>query len=436
MIYSGLHKEIHSELMQRKDPISLWDGLFENTWIGLVLSDHKDRDDRILNEILDFCKRQISSTTISNILKEERNIAALSLYAGLIFDLYKECSVEIQDSIKEKIIELDKKEKGKFSLFNTPEIFYSVIAGLAMLDMLKGTLKEILLKYAFNEIENWQHNKIYRFALYSASLFKLNVENIPIDNIINFLISINIEELTITDIIPLLWFIVKYNEDILKRVEDTTKRKLIEDLKEKLWDQFENQYNSYVPYKPKIWTEDIESETVGTYTLSTFELGMIDDILACQEKVYKIDPNRVFDLLQLHPIIKQASERLFKDGHYSQAILEAYKALINHVKAKSGINSDGTPLMTEAFKVDYDRNTLKVKQKPRLKLNELSTREDMDEQQGFMYLFMGAVMGIRNPKAHAIIEQKDPFKTLEYLSFASLLAKKVDESKLNNNVSS
>jgi hypothetical protein len=33
-----------------------------------------------------------------------------------------------------------------------------------------------------------------------------------------------------------------------------------------------------------------------------------------------------------------------------------------------------------------------------------------------------------------MIEQRDPFKTLEYLSFAGLLAKRVDEAELNTNV--
>jgi hypothetical protein len=55
----------------------------------------------------------------------------------------------------------------------------------------------------------------------------------------------------------------------------------------------------------------------------------------------------------------------------------------------------------------------------------------MDEQEGFMHLYMGAVIGIRNPKAHGMVEQRDPYKTLKYLSFASLLAKRVDEAKLN-----
>jgi uncharacterized protein (TIGR02391 family) len=151
-----------------------------------------------------------------------------------------------------------------------------------------------------------------------------------------------------------------------------------------------------------------------------------------REKAYKIDPNTIFDHLQLHPVIKNASEKLFKDKHYAQAIFEAYKALINYVKEKSGEKTlDGQELMEEVFSVNYDRRTLEIKKKPILQLNELSTREDIDEQMGFMHLFRGSVMGIRNPKAHGLIKQEDPFKALEYLSLASLLAKRVDEAKLN-----
>jgi hypothetical protein len=39
---------------------------------------------------------------------------------------------------------------------------------------------------------------------------------------------------------------------------------------------------------------------------------------------------------------------------------------------------------------------------------------------------MGAMVGIRNPKAHDMVQQKDPYKTLEFLAFASLLIKKID----------
>jgi uncharacterized protein (TIGR02391 family) len=432
MMNLEIHRKIHSKLMQRKNPTLLWGSPFENAWIGFVLNDHKDKDEITLNEILNFCERWIRSTTISDILKEERNIGALSLYAGIMFNLKdKKYAEQIQDSVKKKIIELDKKEKGRFGLFNSPEIFYSTVIGLAMSEMLKETQREILLNYALSEVENRWYDKIYRFALYSAALFELKAEDTVIDKIVNFLVSINIKELSVDEIIPLLWFIVKYSEDILKRLKNAGLRKLIEDRKEKLWKQFENQY-TYFSYELQTSSEDTEIETGAIYSLSTFELGMIDDFLACQEKVYKIDPNMVFDLLQLHPVIKDASEELFKDKHYAQAIFEAYKALINYVKEKSGKKTlNGQDLMGKVFDVKYDKKTLKVEKKPILQLNELCTREDMDEQRGFMYLFIGSVMGIRNPKAHGVIKQKDPFKTLEYLSFASLLAKRVDEAKFN-----
>jgi uncharacterized protein (TIGR02391 family) len=54
------------------------------------------------------------------------------------------------------------------------------------------------------------------------------------------------------------------------------------------------------------------------------------------------------------------------------------------------------------------------------------TQSEKDEQEGFMYLFMGAMQGIRNPKAHKEIVQNDPFITLEYLGFASFLLKRID----------
>jgi hypothetical protein len=42
-------------------------------------------------------------------------------------------------------------------------------------------------------------------------------------------------------------------------------------------------------------------------------------------------------------------------------------------------------------------------------------------------LFMGSMEGIRNPKAHENIIQDDPYRTLEYLGFASLLVKIAEE---------
>jgi len=433
MINSEYHREIHKKLMQRKDPNKLWGGLFENAWVGFILFNHMNKDQITLNEILSFCERWINSVSISDLLKEERNIGALSLYAGIMSKIKgKESAKKIQNLINKKIIELNEKEKGKFSLFNNPEIFYSTVTGLSMSGMLENVTKEILLKYAFNEAKHRWYGKIYRFALYSAALFELKVDNTIIDGMVNFLRSISIKELSVDEFIPLLWFIEKYNENIFNRPGDTSLRKLIEDVKEKLWQQFESQY-IYFSYELQTTSDDTEIDSSTLYSLSTFELSMVDDFLAYQEKVYKTDPNMIFDLLQLHPVIKNASEKLFKDKHYAQAIFEAYKALINYVKEKSNKKKlDGYELMRAVFDVEYDKENFNIKKKPILQLNELQTREDLDEQKGFMQLFMGAVMGIRNPSAHGLIKHEDPFKVLEHLSFASLLAKKVDEAKFNS----
>jgi uncharacterized protein (TIGR02391 family) len=153
-----------------------------------------------------------------------------------------------------------------------------------------------------------------------------------------------------------------------------------------------------------------------------FEIVEVDfsPLLGKASDAHLAQPIAVFESLNIHPEIRMASAELFRDGHYSQSILEAYKALNNLVKARSGrTDLDGKPLMSTVFSRD----------KPILALNPLGSTSDKDEQEGFMLLYMGAMVGIRNPKAHEMVQQDDPFKTLEYLALASLLAKRVDEAR-------
>ena len=107
-------------------------------------------------------------------------------------------------------------------------------------------------------------------------------------------------------------------------------------------------------------------------------------------------------------------------GHYTDAIFAAYKAIDNFVKKKTGLSIYGKDLMGKVFNKDN----------PIIKLNELRTQSNRNEQEGFMYLFQGAMLGIRNPKAHDEATQLDPYRTLEYLGFASLLMRRADEGEL------
>lgn len=126
-----------------------------------------------------------------------------------------------------------------------------------------------------------------------------------------------------------------------------------------------------------------------------------------------------FALLNIHPKVLKASKKLFLNGHYPMAIFEAFKQVEIAVKEKSGIRDKfGAALMQEVFSA----NT------PILKINDGVKDSSNDEQKGFMMLFTGAQIGIRDPKGHYNIEQKDPKMTMQYIAFASLLCQMVDKS--------
>lgn len=119
---------------------------------------------------------------------------------------------------------------------------------------------------------------------------------------------------------------------------------------------------------------------------------------------------------RLHPLIQPVASQLYADGHYRQAILDTYILLVNTVKSKSGRHDlEGTGLMQTVFSA----------KNPIIKISD-----NPDEQLGFMWMFSGAVMGIRNPKAHKLIRQRDPQRTLEWLSYASVLLRVLDDAEV------
>jgi uncharacterized protein (TIGR02391 family) len=127
---------------------------------------------------------------------------------------------------------------------------------------------------------------------------------------------------------------------------------------------------------------------------------------------------RAYSNLDLHPEIERAAGDLYRDGHYSNAVEDAVKALNALVRLRSGKEVDGADLMKTVFSP----------KNPILQFNDLKDRPDQDEQEGFMMLFSGAVAGLRNPRAHKLIKD-DPERALEFIAFISLLAKLLDGAK-------
>ena len=123
-----------------------------------------------------------------------------------------------------------------------------------------------------------------------------------------------------------------------------------------------------------------------------------------------------FDERNIHPEIGKISIRLFDDGHYSQATFEAFKYLDIQVKKASKINDSGYKLMMAAFSENN----------PKIKLNNMSSSSEIDEQMGYKHIFAGAMSAIRNPRGHDI--NIDPIgRCLDHLSFASVLLRRLDE---------
>lgn len=127
---------------------------------------------------------------------------------------------------------------------------------------------------------------------------------------------------------------------------------------------------------------------------------------------------RAFGELDIHPEVDRAVTKLFNDGHYSNAVEDACKVLDDLVKLRSGKSDiSGTELMQHVFSPNN----------PILKFNDLNTKTEKSEQQGMMFLYAGAMLALRNPRAHGLIED-DPEKALEYIAFISLLAKLLDKA--------
>jgi uncharacterized protein (TIGR02391 family) len=169
--------------------------------------------------------------------------------------------------------------------------------------------------------------------------------------------------------------------------------------------------------------EDVVSSREGGRTQVTAILkGLIGRLKERREDLVgdtTANPSSYFRQLNLHPRIADVANDLFLDGYEWEAVFAASKALINYVKERSGKHDlDGAPLMRHVFS----------KNSPLLAFNDLSDQTDTDEQEGMMHLFEGAVLAIRNPGGHTFPEGSAQ-RALEYISFLSLLAYRVQEAK-------
>lgn len=154
---------------------------------------------------------------------------------------------------------------------------------------------------------------------------------------------------------------------------------------------------------------------------SPFGAGTLDHIEASWRVTAPrpvIEARRV-TIAGMHPEISAVAGALFEDGHLSQAVFEAFKALEARVQNLANVRDSGKSLMSAVFSSNN----------PILDITTHTGRNTDDEREGFKFLFMGAIVGLRNPRGHGSTVADSAEEALEYLAVASMLMRRLDRAE-------
>ncbi|SBS77589.1 hypothetical protein MHPYR_450032 [uncultured Mycobacterium sp.] len=123
----------------------------------------------------------------------------------------------------------------------------------------------------------------------------------------------------------------------------------------------------------------------------------------------------------LHPLVQAAGGPQFANGHYDDAVFNAFRAVEDRTKKLSGNSDIGKRLMSGVFN----------EQMPVLDITSPNCDDDQkaDEREGFKFLFMGATLGLRNPRGHGPDLDTGEGEAREMLALASLLMRALDRAE-------
>lgn len=129
----------------------------------------------------------------------------------------------------------------------------------------------------------------------------------------------------------------------------------------------------------------------------------------------------------IHPQIKNLVFDKFAGEHYADCVETAFKEINSRLKEiykkQKGEEKDGASLMTSIFSPEN----------PILCFENIDTQNGKNVQLGYMRIFEGTMLGIRNPKAHANMSiNKD--SAIKRLVLAGLLMDKIDEAIKNTGI--
>ena len=154
-------------------------------------------------------------------------------------------------------------------------------------------------------------------------------------------------------------------------------------------------------------------------SLQLFELVVRRARSVTEARSDPVGGSHPFDDRNIHTRLQSTSKKLFDDGHYALATFEAYKLLDKEVSAMANLTESGVKLMMKAFS----------EQSPLIRLTDMASTSEKDEQEGYKFIFSGSVMAIRNPRGHEYGVRESPTECLDHLSLASLLLRRLESAK-------
>lgn len=122
----------------------------------------------------------------------------------------------------------------------------------------------------------------------------------------------------------------------------------------------------------------------------------------------------------LHEQVVEAAAALYRDGHYSQAVFEAFKAVERRVRDITKLEETGSTLISSAFGG-------KPPKAPLFTLTERSGQMGRDEQEGRTLMLMGTMRAVRNLGAHEL-EGMERASAIELLGLASQMMRWLDDA--------
>ena len=110
----------------------------------------------------------------------------------------------------------------------------------------------------------------------------------------------------------------------------------------------------------------------------------------------------------------------YESENYKHSILEAIHYLSGEIRARAGIDGDGTALASQALGGDN----------PRLRVNPLQTESERSIQKGVEQLLRGLYLAIRNPRSHeqVIDSRKDADAIIHFVDYLSRIINASKES--------